>query len=142
MVERAIECPRWKDASLSGAPVFGGSLVLGLSLVGFAVWLQWNERHGWSSESLEAPLDAKYYLGRSKSRSRIHRIIAGCGLLAMVAAFAGPATPIWVAAWMSIMVALMVIILLALLDAWRTHRYYAAKLPEARRQTLGDQQDS
>jgi peptidoglycan/LPS O-acetylase OafA/YrhL len=118
--------------------MFAGSLVMGLSMVGFAVWLQWNDSIGWSSESMESRLEAEYLIRRSRSRSRIHLMIGGCGVMITAAAFAGPRSPQWAAAWMSVIVALMVIVMLAILDAWRTHRYHAAKRPEIRRENFGD----
>jgi membrane protein implicated in regulation of membrane protease activity len=65
-------------------------------------------------------------------------MIGGCGVMITAAAFAGPQTPLWAAAWMSVIVALIVIVMLALLDAWRTRRYHAAKRPETRRENFGD----
>ena len=58
-------------------------------------------------------------------------IIAACGILIIVAAFAGPGA-VWVAAWMSVSLALMTVVVLALFDALRTHRYHNAKLPKIR----------
>ncbi len=118
--------------------MFAGSLLLGLTLIGFAAWLQWNDAIGWRSEEMESQLDVEYHLRRSKSRSRIHLIIGFCGSLVILAGFAGKATPIWVASWMSVIVSMLVIILLAVLDAWRTHRYQIAKRPEIHRKNFGD----
>jgi hypothetical protein len=64
-------------------------------------------------------------------------IIAACGILIIVAAFAGPGR-VWVAAWTSVIAALMTVVVLAGFDAFRTHRYQKAKLPEVRRKTLND----
>lgn len=110
--------------------MFAGSMALGLMLIAFAIWLQWNESFGWSRESMTCKADVEYLLRRSKSRSRIHLIIGFCGGLAIVAAFSGTGTSVWVIAWMLIMAALLVIIGMALADAWRTYRYYAAKRPQ------------
>lgn len=118
--------------------MFAGSLLLGLTLIAFAAWLQWNEMIGWRSEALESRLDIEYHTRRSASRSHIHLIIGICGLLILVAAFAGRATPLWVAAWLSVVVSLVLIIVLALLDALRTYRYQLAKRPEIRRKNFGD----
>ena len=118
--------------------MFAGSLLLGLTLIAFAAWLQWNDVVGWRDEAMESRLDIEYHLRRSKARSFIHLMIGFCGVLIVVAAFAGKATPLWVAAWMSVMVALVVIILLALLDAWRTYRYQIAKRPEIHRKNFSD----
>jgi hypothetical protein len=117
--------------------MFGGSLVLGFTLIGFAAWLHWNELQGWPNESFETELDKKYLGQRTRSRRRIHIIMAACGVLILAAAIAGPGA-IWVGAWTIVMFALMTIVLLAGIDAIRTHRYQQAKIPEIRRQILGE----
>ena len=117
--------------------MFEGSLVLGTTLVGFAWWLHWNDTRGWPDESFKTELDNQYLASRTRSRRRIHWIIGACGALILLAAFTGPGA-VWVAAWMTVMVALMTVVVLAGLDALRTHRYHAAKLPEIRREMLGD----
>ncbi|MGI9473196.1 MAG: hypothetical protein ACR2NZ_16765 [Rubripirellula sp.] len=117
--------------------MFAGSLVLGFTLLGFAGWLHWNEVQGWPNESYVTELDKKYLGQRTKSRRRIHFIIAACGSLVIIAAIAGPGV-VWIGAWMIVMLALMTVVLLAGVDAMRTHRYQRAKLPEIRRQALGE----
>lgn len=117
--------------------MFAGSLVMGITVLGFAAWLHWNDTHGWPNESFKTELDNQYHTRRSRSRKRIHMIIAACGILIIAAAFAGPG-PVWVAAWMSVIVALMTVVVLALFDAFRTQRYQKDKLPEIRHQTLND----
>ena len=117
--------------------MFEGSLLIGFTVLCFAGWLHWNDTHGWPNESFKTKLDQQYHSRRSRSRKRIHMIIAACGILIIVAAFAGPG-PVWVAAWMSVIVALMTVVALAGFDALRTHRYHLAKLPEIRRKTLHD----
>jgi hypothetical protein len=117
--------------------MFAGSLVLGTTLLCFAAWLHWSEMHGWPDEQFVTELDHRYLARRQRSRRRIHLIIAVCGGLMIVAAFAGPG-PVWLAAWMTIIVSMMTVVVLAGFDAWRTHRYHQDKLPEIRRQLLGD----
>ncbi len=114
-----------------------GSLVLGITLLLFAAWLHWNDTQGWPNERFETELDKSYLKRRTRSRRRIHVIIAGCGVLILVAAIAGEGA-LWVAAWMTVMVALMTVVVLAGFDAFRTHRYQRDKLPEIRRQMMGD----
>jgi hypothetical protein len=58
-------------------------------------------------------------------------------VLILVAAFAGLG-PIWVAAWTTVMFALITVVILAGVDAFRTHRYQVDKLPEIRRDVMGD----
>ena len=55
----------------------------------------------------------------------------------LVAALVGPG-PMWIAAWMSVMVALLTVIILAGFDAYRTYRYQSNKLRKTRREMLGD----
>ena len=117
--------------------MFAGSLVLGFTLLGFAGWLHWNELQGWPNESYVTELDKKYLGLRTRARLRIHCILAACGFLIIVAAFAGPGV-IWVGAWTIVMFALMTVVILAGLDAMRTHRYQREKLPEIRRNILKD----
>lgn len=116
--------------------MFAGSLVLGLTMIVFAVWLQWNESFGWTHEPMTCKADVEYLLRRSKSRSRIHLMIGFCGSLAIVAAFSGAGSSIWVAAWMSIMLALLVIIGLAFLDAWHTYRHQVNRRAELTERSL------
>ena len=117
--------------------MFGGSLVLGITLCCFAAWLHWNETHGWPNETFVTELDNQYRAKRRRSRGRIHMIIAGCGILILIAALAGEG-PVWIVAWMCVIAGLLAVVCLAGIDAFRTHRYHAAKLPEIRREVLGD----
>lgn len=118
--------------------MFFDSLVVGFFMVCFAAWLQWNESVGWASESMESRLDVEYLTRRSRSRRRIHWLIGGAGAMIIFSAFAGPRTPLWAASWLSVIAALLVIVLLALFDAWRTYRYQAEKRPEIRRKNFGE----
>jgi Flp pilus assembly protein TadB len=117
--------------------MFAGSMVLGITVLSFAAWLHWNDIQGWPNEPYKTEVDNQYLARRKRSRKRIHIIIAACGVFILVAAIAGPG-PIWVAAWMSVILALLTVIILALFDAFRTHRYQKTKVPEIRRDILGD----
>ncbi len=117
--------------------MFAGSMVLGITLLCFAAWLHWNDTHGWPNEKFETKLDNEYLARRTSARKRIHLIIGACGVLVLVAAFAGPG-PVWIGAWMSVTVALFTVVLLAGFDAFRTHRYHRDKLPEIRREIMRD----
>jgi Flp pilus assembly protein TadB len=99
--------------------------------------LHWQEVQGWPDESFVTELDRDYHSHRSRSRFRIHLIIAACGVLILAAAFAGP-SPLWMAAWTCVIIGLMTVVLLAALDAFRTHRYHLRKLPEIEREFLDD----
>ncbi|EMI22689.1 putative membrane protein [Rhodopirellula maiorica SM1] len=116
--------------------MFAGSLVIGITLLAFAIWLHWNEHRGWANESPQGALDQHYFASRMRSRRWVHLLFAFCGVLVIVAAFAGPGR-IWIGCWMSVMVALLVIMVLAAVDAFRTLRYQSKKKPEIRRQVFG-----
>ncbi len=118
--------------------MFGGSLVLGITLCCFAAWLHWHETQGWPNESFVTELDNQYRAKRSRSRGRIHLIIATCGVLILIAAFAGVGA-VWLAAWTCVIIGLLAVVFLAGFDALRTHRYHADKLPEIQREILGDE---
>lgn len=116
-----------------------GSFILGITLLSFAIWLQRNDTRGWAHEdlNLDGDLADQYLARRRRSRKKIHFIIGGCGVLVIIAALAGPGL-IWIAAWMSVSVALMTVIVLAGFDAFRTHRYQSIRLREVRHRMLGD----
>ena len=116
--------------------MFASGIVLAVTLIGFAWWLNVNEVHGWANESYDGEVDKDYLDRRRKSRRRVNGIIAGCGLLILVATLVGPG-PVWIAAWMSVSLGLLTVVVLALLDAIRTHRYHRKKLPDIREKTLG-----
>jgi len=119
--------------------MFAGGLVLATTLLSFAVWLQWNERLGWPGESYQEDDDQEYLTIRFRSRRRIHWIIGLCGVLILVATLAGPdSTRVWIGSWSIVMIALSTVVLLAMLDALRTHRHHRHKLPEIRSRLLGD----
>jgi peptidoglycan/LPS O-acetylase OafA/YrhL len=120
--------------------MFSGSLVLGITLVAFAGWLHRRDTDGWPSEDFITELDKKYHKRRTRSRRRIHAILAGCGVAAIVAAFAGLGA-VWVAMWSIVMVSLMVVVALAGIDALHTQRYLKSKIPEMREQLLKDDID-
>ena len=65
--------------------MFAGSLVLGITVLGFAIWLQYNDTHGWPNEKFETELDNQYLARRKRSRKRIHVIIGACGVLILIA---------------------------------------------------------
>ena len=117
--------------------MFAGSLVLGITLVAFAGWLHQQDTEGWPSENFVTELDKKYHKRRTRSRRRIHIILAGCGASAIIAAFFGLGA-VWVAMWSIVMVSLVVVVALAGVDALQTQRYLKSKIPEIRKQLLND----
>lgn len=119
--------------ALAIAGTTSGSLVLGFTVIAFAAWLQYNERRGWDHEPDRDDLEADYLRRRSRSRTVIQALFAVAGGLMIVAAFA-PRGAAWIACWMIIMVCLVVIVVLAGVDAFRTRRYYQNRMTEIRRQ--------
>lgn len=119
--------------------MFAGSMLLSVTLLAFAGWLQWNEQHGWDEDDEQrTDLDREYFQRRGRSRRRTNAILALCGVLIFIAAIAGLG-PIWVAAWLCVTVALATVVGLAGLDVLRTHRYQNAKLDELVRRRNGMQ---
>lgn len=117
--------------------MFAGGLLLGATLIGFALWLHWNEHQGWPGESYDREMDHDHLCRRRRSRRRVHWLIAGCGLLIILAAIGGPETPrLWIGCWLSVFLSLMTVIALAGFDGLRTYRYHAQQLPELRRRSL------
>ncbi|MGC6446032.1 MAG: hypothetical protein ACON5D_00540 [Rubripirellula sp.] len=117
--------------------MFEGSLLLGATLCFFAWWLQSIEKQGWPNETFVTDLDKEYRASRLDSRRKIHYLIAGCGVLILLAAFSGPEFLVaWALCWTLVMLGLMVVIFLAAVDVFRTHRYHRRKLPEIREQAF------
>ncbi|MAI33665.1 MAG: hypothetical protein L7W43_11115 [Rubripirellula sp.] len=117
--------------------MFAGSMVLGITLIAFAGWLHYQDTEGWPSDNFTTELDRTYHQRRTRSRRRIHVILGGCGVAAIVAACWGLG-PVWVAMWSVVMVSLVVVVGLAGMDALHTHRYMKSKLPEIRERLLSD----
>ncbi|MEM1068556.1 MAG: hypothetical protein AAGG48_13125 [Planctomycetota bacterium] len=121
--------------------MFAGSLVLGMTIIAFAAWLQWNENETAGDENPRTDLDREYLNNRGRARKRIHVLIAGSGGLVLVAACAGPG-PVWLVSWLGVIMLLLIVVMLAGLDALRSHRYHLRKLPEIRREIFGDQEEN
>ncbi|MCH1496485.1 MAG: hypothetical protein L7U72_14795 [Rubripirellula sp.] len=117
--------------------MFEGSLVLGATLCLFAGWLHRTEQRGWPNETFHTELDQEYRVARLRSRRRINFLIAVCGVLILIAAFASPGN-LWAICWILVMMGLVLVVFLAGVDAFRTHRYHQRKLPEIRKQSFGD----
>ena len=117
--------------------MFAGGLVLGLTLIAFAIWLHQREQTGWDERRESSELDKQYYSRREAGRRQVYVLFGTAGALILVAAFAGPGF-IWGVCWLIVSVLLLYVVVLALIDALRTHRYHSQKLPEIRRQLLRD----
>ncbi|WP_158222570.1 hypothetical protein [Rhodopirellula sp. MGV] len=114
-----------------------GGLLLGATLLFFAGWLQWTEHNGWPYDHFDSDEDADYRSRRRKSRSKVNALIGTCGALVLAATLANSRL-VFVAAWTAVTFILLVIIVLAMLDAFRTHRYHQDKMRRIREQALKD----
>ena len=117
--------------------MFAGGLLLGLTLLFFAAWLQWTEHRGWPHDVDDTEEDSEYLARRRKSRLVVNVLIFVCGLLILFATFSG-AGLIFIACWSLVTMILLVIILMAGLDAFRTHRHHRDKMRRLRQQTLDE----
>ncbi|MCC9604181.1 hypothetical protein LOC67_26810 [Stieleria sp. JC731] len=119
--------------------MFAGGLLLGGTLLFFAGWLQWTEHQGWPYDSFDANADddVAYLSQRKRSRSKVNFLIGTCGLLVLLATVSNDRL-VFVAAWTAVTFILMVIIVLAMLDAFRTHRHHQDKMRRIRERALKD----
>lgn len=112
--------------------LFGG-LLLSATVFAFAWWLHWNETNGWAHEDDAQDVDHDYLQRRGRSRRRVHAILVACSGLILLATIAGPG-PVFVGSWTCVSFALMAVVGLAILDAFRTQRYHQNKLRKIRNQ--------
>jgi peptidoglycan/LPS O-acetylase OafA/YrhL len=109
--------------------MFAGSIVLALTVLGFTGWLQYHEVRGWPEEGPANEFSKRYLHRRRRTRRRVHVLLVLCSVLIAVAAFVGPGR-VWIGCWMTVILTLFVIILLAMIDAMRTHRFLREKIPQ------------
>ncbi len=119
--------------------MFAGGMLLSITLISFAIWLQWTEHQGWPGEQYDEhrARDQLYLQRRKRSRRIVNGLIGLCGVLILIATLAGIGRT-FLAAWLSVIVVLFVVVMLALLDAFRTYRYEKDKLRDLRRDTIGE----
>jgi hypothetical protein len=117
--------------------MFAGGLLLAATLLCFAGWLQWTEHRGWPHDSADCETDHVYLTKRKRSRSLVNALIGVCGLMVLIATLAGVGL-IFVAMWSTVALTLMVIVVLAGLDALRTHRYHQDRMRELRRRAIDE----
>ncbi|EMB15519.1 hypothetical protein [Rhodopirellula sp. UBA1907] len=119
--------------SFKGSLMFAGGLVLASTLIFFAVWLQRSEQVGWSHERFDEEIDQSYMQRRRRSRKRVNFLFLVCGVLVLVATLATPKNhAVWLSCWISVMLSLMTILMLAGLDALRTMRHVRHRLDHLR----------
>ncbi|QEG39975.1 hypothetical protein [Roseimaritima ulvae] len=111
------------------------SIILALTLLGFAVWLELRERDEPQAGDADAAFDDDYLLARRRGRRAVHVLLVVAAVLILIAGLAGPG-PIWIAMWLAVCGLLVVIMMLGMMDFYRSNRYLARKLPELRKQVL------
>lgn len=111
------------------------SMILALTLLSFAAWLELRERDEPQAGDADATFDDDYLVARHRGRRSVHVLLALAALLVFIAGLAGPG-PVWIAAWLAVCGVLVVVMVLGLFDFYRTNRYLARKLPELRKQVL------
>lgn len=118
--------------------MFAGGLILSITIIAFALWLHWNERANWGERDFHSKTDQAYLRARTRSRRVVHALFLVCGILIFVSTIATPERRIvWLLSWAVVTVLLLSIVMLAGIDALRTHRYHLNKLPEIRKKSLG-----
>jgi O-antigen/teichoic acid export membrane protein len=110
-----------------------GCLLIGFAVIAVAIWLEYNDSLGWPNElererANASERDDRYRIIRRRWRRVVHALIAICGALMASAGIAGPGR-YWIAAWTAVAMLMFVIIVLALGDAFRTHRHFSSKRP-------------
>ena len=115
--------------------MFAGGILLAFTLLFFAFWLQWTEHHGWPHDGFDTAEDAEYLTKRKKSRRFVNILIGMCGGLILAATLAGVGV-VFLTAWSIVSLILIVILFLAGLDAFRTHRHHQDKLRRLREKAL------
>ena len=121
--------------------MFAGSMLLAITLGGFALWLQFQEVRSWddgddgSVSDQVRQLDRLYKRRRYRFRSWVHNFLLVTAGLIAVAGIAGRGR-VWMVCWLLVTMLLFVVIFLALLDGIRTHRYQRKRLEQIRQETL------
>lgn len=122
--------------------MFAGSLLVGWAVIMVAVWLEYHDslaagvaaqerRYRRASDAAEQEVETRYQTIRRRWRLVIHVLLALCGGLMIAAGWAGPGR-FWIAAWTSVVLLMLCIVMIAAGDAIRTHHHHGRKLPQRR----------
>lgn len=115
--------------------MFAGGIILAITLMSFSVWLFRTEQIGWPNEKLDAPEDQIYRSRRTRSRRRVNALFFVCGVFILIATTATPDRQgWWIGGWMSAMMVLLTILLLACFDVLRTVLHHRDRAERHRRQ--------
>ena len=113
------------------------SLVLGLLVLVAALLLEWRNSRVDRGELRESELDTRYYGLRTRRRRLVHLLLAIIGALGLAAGILGHGRA-FILIWAAVPLVVFLIVILAMLDAYRTHRYLAEKLPEIQAASFSD----
>lgn len=113
-----------------------GSLLIAVTVTILAVYLQRLETQQWPARAM-TPLETTYRTSRFRRRSLIHNLLILTAGLIAIAGIAGRGR-LWMICWILVAIVLLLVMLLAVWDAFRTHRYLRQRLPEIQRETLED----
>ncbi|SRR6056297_468711 len=110
-------------------------LVLAFTLFAFALWLEQRDRGEPQAGQGDQTFDDEYLAARRRGRRVVHGLLMLSAVLIVIAAMAGPG-PVWIAMWLAVCGVLIVVMVLGLLDFYRTNRYFARKLTQFHKQSL------
>jgi hypothetical protein len=123
--------------------MFAGSLLVGFTIILVALWLEYqdtvnttciiNEGHPTRQGAAESvgKIEDRFVRLRRRWRMVIHLLLGACGGLMIAAGWAGPGR-FWIAAWTSVAMLMLCILLLAVADAIRTNYHHARKVHDTR----------
>ena len=116
--------------------MLAGCLLMASAVIGLALYLQIHEGQQWPTKQT-TEIERKYRRSRFRWRSLIHNLLILSGGLMAVAGIAGTQRMRWwLICWILVAMTLLVVVMLAFLDAIRTRRYLRDRLPEMRDEML------
>lgn len=113
------------------------SVALGLLVMLAAVLLEWRNWRVDRGEPRESELDTRYYGVRTRRRRLVHLLLAIIGALGLTAGLLGHGRA-FILIWAAVPLVVLLIVILAMLDAYQTHRYLSKKLPEIQAASFPD----
>ena len=123
------------------------SLLVGIAVL-LVVGILETRNRSVSAEQLESDTDRDYFYRRGRRRRLVHVILGIVGILAIAAGGVGRGDA-YVLIWAAVPLLILIAVLLAMADGYRTVQYHDQKLPEVREATLasvealtGDPSDS
>ncbi|QDV56456.1 hypothetical protein [Rosistilla oblonga] len=113
------------------------SLILGALVLLAAILLEWRTPQGGSAGEPESELDTRYYRVRTRRRRMVHLLLGIIGSLSIAAGVLGQGRAFFLI-WAAVPLVVFLIVILAMLDAYQTHRYLVKKLPEIQAASFSD----